>query len=182
MSNLSGDITLHYATARADQIAKLQRYAGESAAARWFPVFSYVAIVALSWLSAWLFYVRQGDKNYLYIASASLALLLTLALPWLYRRYQDSFYASVLTDDKLRGLAGPIALAITQEGITEQGAVITVRANWADVVAVERHPGRTFIFAAPLIAIVVPDHAFGSDTERDTFVDLVRTRSDANRA
>lgn len=182
MSDPAGDIILRYSTSRDDQIAKLQRYAGESSAARYLPVWSYVTIVALSWLSAALFFIRQGDRNYLYLGSAALALFLTIALPALYRRYQHGFFASVLTDDNLRGLAGPVEFTVGESAIEEKGTVTTLRSSWKDIVAVERHSHRTFIFAAPMVAIVIPDSAFGSDSERDALIDLLRTRIDASRS
>ena len=177
MSDATEEVVLRYVTTRADVIAKLQRYASQSSAARYFPPASYFAIVGLAWLSAWLFYVRQGDRNLVYVASAALALVLTVALPWLYRRYQDSFFASVLTDDRLRGLAGPVELVVGEGGVEERSGVSIVHAKWSDVIAVEPQPGRIFIFVAPLVAILVPDHAFASGTERDAFLNLVRARS-----
>lgn len=175
------EIILQYVTSRSDQVAKLQLYAKKSSAARWFPVFAYAVIVALSWFSAGLFYVRQGDRNFAYLASGLLALFLTVALPSLYRRYQDHFFASVLTDDKLRGLVGPVELVVGPEQIEQKGPVTTIRADWRDVVSVERHQNRSFIFAAPLIAIVVPDRGFASEAARDEFVRTVQERFSASR-
>lgn len=176
------ETVLRYATTRADQVAKLQLYAGRSSAARWFPPTAYAVIVALAWLSAALFFVRQGDKNFLYVGSGLLALLLTLTLPWLYRRYQDQFFTSILTEDSLGGLVGPVELTIGDESLEEKGNRVSVRAGWRDVVAVERHDRRTFIFVAPLIAVVVPDRIFDSDSDLKAFIDLVRERFDRSRA
>lgn len=176
MSDPAENVTLSYVTTRIDQIAKLQRYAGTSSAARWFPTFAYAAIVALSWLSACLFYVRQGDRNYLYVMSGLLALFLTLALPWLYRRYQDSFFASVLTDDNLRGLVGPVELVLNDQYIEEIGTVTRVKAKWCDIVRIEEETERTTIVVAPLIAIVVPIKAFADDAARREFSALIRAR------
>jgi len=182
MSDPGAIVTLRYVTTAADQIAKLQRYAGMSSAARWFPTFAYAAIVALSWLSAYLFYVRQGDRNYLYIASGLLALFLTLALPWLYRRYQDNFFGSVLTADNLRGLVGPVELVVSDQSIAEIGIVSTVHAKWCDIVEIDEQAERTFIVVAPLIAIVVPSSAFADAERRREFGALIRARFDASRA
>lgn len=181
MSDSTDRVTLLYVTTRADQIAKLQLYAATSSAARWFPTFAYAAIVSLSWLSAGLFYVRQGDQNHLYVASGMLALFLTLALPWLYRRYQDSFFASVLTDDHLRGLVGPVELVIGDDYVEEISTFALLRAKWGDIVRMYEEKDRTMIVVAPLIAIVVPASAFASDEARREFGAMIQARIDASR-
>jgi len=165
-----------YVTTRTDHVVKLQLYAGRSSVARWFPTFAYVAIVALSWVSAWLFYVRQGEKNNLYIASAMLALLLTLSLPWLYRRYQDSFLSSLLTDDNLRGLVGPIELTINDQAIVEVGPLSTARARWLEVDRVAEEANHIAIWLAPLIVILIPHRAFETGEARHQFLGFIRSR------
>lgn len=110
----AGDVRLAYVTTRSDQIHKLQRYASKSPVARWFPTFAYLSIITLSWLSAFLFYARQSEKNDLYVLSGLLALLLTIGLPSLHRRYRESFLGSVLTEDNLRGLVGPRELIVSE--------------------------------------------------------------------
>lgn len=173
--------TLRYVTTRADHVAKLQLYAGRSAVARWFPPLAYVTIVGLSWLSAWLFFIRQGDQNWLYLASGLLALLITVVLPWLYRRYQDSFFASMLADDNLRGLVGPIELTVDDDRIEEVGALSTLRARWADVDSVSDEAGHLVILVAPLVAILVPHRAFETDEDRREFAELNRSRVASHR-
>lgn len=172
----AGDVRFGYVTTRSDQVNKLQRYASKSAAARWFPTFAYLSILALSWLSAVLFYVRQGETNYLYVLSGLLALFLTLGLPALYRRYQESFLGSVLTDDNLRGLVGPKELIVSDNHVEEIGSHIVVRAKWCDIVGIEEDAGRISIILAPLIVIVVPAHAFVRDQERVVFLELIRSK------
>lgn len=126
-------------------------------------------------MSAWLFYVRQGDKNQLYIYAASLALLLTLSLPTLYRRYQNSFLTSLLTDDRLRGLVGPVELTIDEEGIEERRGPMTIRARWSDI-ALENGAKHVIVRLAPLVAVLVPHAAFESIQAREAFVATVRAR------
>lgn len=169
-------VTISYVTTRADHVAKLQRYARASSMARWFPIFTYLGIVALSWLSACLFYLRQGDKNYLYIASGALAMFLTIALPWLYRHYQESFFASALSFQNVRGLVGNTTLVVEDDYVKEIGPVATIQARWHDILGIEEEAARFFIIVAPLIMIAVPRSAFKNDRERDAFGDLLRAR------
>ena len=172
----SGDTSIRYVITRGDQIAKLQRYAGRSSVARWFPAIAYLAIVSLSWFSAFLFYVRQGDENYLYLASGLLAIFLTVCLPWLYRRYQDSFFGSVMTDDNLRGLIGPRELLIGDVYLEEIGDRTRLLASWHDILGIEESADRLFIGIAPMVEIVVPTTAFADDQARHEFVELLNSK------
>ncbi len=167
---------LRYVTTRADHVAELQLYASRTSAARWFPPSTYAVIVGLSWFSAWLFYVRQGDKNQAYLASALLALSLTVSLPWLYRRYQDNFFKSLLTDDNLRGLVGPVELTIDNDRIEEKNALSTVKARWAAIGSVEDSDDHVIIRVAPLLAILIPHRAFESHEARHEFLAFIRAR------
>lgn len=176
ISEPAGDVRLAYVTTRSDQVDKLQRYASKSPVARWFPTFAYLLIITLSWLSAFLFYARQGEKNDLYVLSGLLALLLTIGLPSLYRRYQESFLGSVLTDDNLRGLVGPKELIVSEDQVEEVGSHSVLRARWCDVVGIEEDAGRIAIILAPMIEIIVPTHAFATDQERLAFVELIRAK------
>jgi hypothetical protein len=127
----------------------------------------------LAWLSAVLFYVKQGDRNLGYVAYGAFAVGLTVGLPWLYRWYQRSFWISVLSADSLHGLIGPIVLTVDDEGIEEVGPVVTARSAWRDVLRVDRDSERTLIFLAPLIAVVIPHRAFGDAAAREEFDELV---------
>lgn len=107
------DITL------ADHVAKLERFVQGSSVGRNFTWFASFAIVGLAWVSAILFYVKQGDQNYRYLLSGSFALILTLTLPMLYRWYQNSFWASVFTPAAVRGIVGRKVLTIHDEILEE---------------------------------------------------------------
>ncbi len=172
---------LRYATARADQLAKLERYVSESSVGRTFTTMAYATIVALAWFSAVLFYVKQGDRNYLYLLSGSFAALLTVTLPWMYRRYQASFWESVLTAESLRGVIGPTTLTVDEDGIEERGPVTTVRAAWRDGLRLDRSAARSFVVIAPLISIAIPATAFTSENARVEFEQMVQTRCEAGR-
>jgi hypothetical protein len=169
LPDASAMTTLHYEITSADQLAKLERFVSESKVGRSFAWFAYVVIVGLAWSSAVLFYVKQGDQHRGYLVYGAFAAFLTLALPSLYRWYQASFWRSVLSDESLRGLVGPTTLTLSAEGIEEARSVTTVRATWTDVVRIDRDRARTFIVLAPLIAIVIPVHAFLDDASRTQF-------------
>ncbi len=173
--------TLQYETDRADQLAKLERYVAGSSVGRTFTKFAYVAIIGLAWLSAVLFYVKQGDRNYAYLLSGGFALVLTATLPWLYRRYQVQFWESVLTAESLRGVIGPTTLTVSDEGIEERGPVTTVRAAWRDIVRLDRTAGRSFVVIAPLISIAIPATAFPSESARVEFERMVSSRCEVGR-
>jgi len=174
--------TLRYETTGADQLAKLERYASESSVGRRFTQLAYVAIVGLAWLSAVLFYVKQGDQNRAYLFSGGLAAVLTATLPWLYRRYQAAFWQSVLTVESLRGVVGPTTLTASDEGMEECGPMMTVRAAWRDVLRLDRTMARTFVVIAPLIAIAIPATAFPSESARMEFERMVNSRLETERA
>ncbi|MGK2963833.1 MAG: hypothetical protein ACSLFK_17055 [Gemmatimonadaceae bacterium] len=171
--------TFQYETTCADQLAKLERYAAASSIGRRFAQFAYFAIVGLAWLSAALFYVRQGDRNNAYLLSGGFAAVLTATLPWLYRRYQAEFWKSVLTVESLRGVIGPTTLTVSDEGIEERGPVTTVRAAWRDVLRLDRSAARSFVVIAPLISIAIPATAFPSESARAEFERMVNSRCDA---
>ncbi len=168
--------TLRYETTGADQLAKLDRYVAGSTVGRSFTRFAYFAIVGLAWFSAVLFYVKQGDRNLTYLFSGGFAAVLTVALPWLYGRYQAAFWQSVLTADALRGVIGPTTLIVSDQGIEELGPVTTVRAEWRRVLRVDSSPERTFVVIAPLIAIAVPASAFSGAGDRFAFERMVDER------
>ncbi len=168
--------TLRYETNGADQLAKLECYVAASSVGRGFAQFAYVAIVGLAWLSAVLFYVKQGDRNRAYLLSAGFAAILTATLPWLYRWYQAAFWRSVLTVELLRGVVGPTTLTVSAEGIEECGTVTTVRAAWRDVLRVDRSPARMLVVVAPLIAIAIPASAFPNESARQDFERTITTR------
>lgn len=170
-----------YETSAADQTAKLVRYAGESIVARRFVWFAYFSICGLSWLSAVLFYVKQGHQSLGYLAYGAFAAILTLALPRLYRWYQDSFWASVLTAASLQGIIGLTTLTLSEDMIEEVAPMTTTRAAWRDVLRIEHNQGRTFVFLAPLIAVVVPDGAFPDEAARAGFEQDIQQRIQANR-
>jgi hypothetical protein len=163
-------IHLKYETSAADQFAKLERYAAGSPVARRFLWFAYFAIIGLAWLSAVLFYVKQGDRNLGYLAYGAVAAVLTVALPRLYGWYQGSFWRSVLTGDALVGLIGPTTLTVDEVGIEEVGPVMSVRRAWRDVLHVEQDADRTLIFMTPLIAVAVPHGAHPDGTAREAFL------------
>ncbi len=81
---------IEYEISTDDLIAKIDRLVGTSSVGRHFTWFAYAAIISLTWLSAVLFYIKQGQQNHAYIASGLFALMLTLSLPSLYRWYQKS--------------------------------------------------------------------------------------------
>lgn len=175
------ETSVQYLTTRADQLAKLERFVAASVVGRAFTRFAYATIVGLAWLSAVLFYVKQGDQNSLYLVSGGFAALLTLTLPWLYRRYQAEFFESVLSVESLRGVIGPTTLTISESGIEETGPVITVRARWSNRLRLDRSTARTFVVIAPLIAIVIPAAAFSSEAARAEFERAVESRCGAAR-
>jgi hypothetical protein len=166
-------LQLRYEMTAADQLAKLERYAADSVVSRRFLWSAYFAICGLAWLSATLFYVKQGDRNSGYVVYAAAAAAITVCLPRMYRWYQKSFWASVLTAESLRGLIGPVVLTADEDVVEEAGPVATVRGAWRDVVRVDRDAERTLIFLAPLIAIAVPRGACADDAGEE-FDRLVR--------
>lgn len=172
---------LQYETTSADQLAKLERYVAASSVGRIFTQFAYFAIVGLAWLSAVLFYLKQGDRNSMYLLSGGFAAVLTAALPRLYRRYQTEFWKSVLTVESLRGVVGATTLTVSDEGIEERGPVITVRSAWRDIVRLDRNTARSFIVIAPLITIAIPATAFPSEIARVEFERMVNSRVASTR-
>lgn len=173
------NVKMQYVTARADQLAKLERYVAGSSVGHAFTKCAYVAIIGLAWLSAILFYVKQGDRNYAYVLSGGFAAVLTATLPWLYRRYQAEFWESVLTVESLRGVIGPTTLTVSDEGIEERGPVTTVRAAWRDTLRLDRSAARSFVVIAPLISIAIPATAFASESARLEFERMVTARCEA---
>ena len=171
--------TLQYETSRADQVAKLERYVAGSSVGHTFTKFACIAIVGLAWLSAVLFYVKQGDRNSAYLLYGGFAAALTATLPWMYRWYQAEFWKSVLTVESLRGVIGPTTLTVSAQGIEEHGPVTTVRAAWGDILRLDRSVARSFIVIAPLISIAVPATAFPSEAARVEFEQMVNSRCDA---
>ncbi len=161
---------LEYEVTVDDHLAKLNRFVRESPVGRNFTWIGYFTIVALAWLSAILFYVKQGHHNFGYVFSGTFALILTLTLPRLYRWYQNSFWASVFTPKAVQGLVGRKVLAIHDDFIEEVGEKLTLRTNWCDVERIEHDPLRTWLILAPLIAIVIPDRAFEDAIARDSFL------------
>ncbi len=174
-------LRLEYVTTPADQIAKLDRFASGSLVSRRFLIFAYFAICALAWFSAILFYVKQGDRNFGYLGYAAFAAVLTISLPWLYRRYQRSFFKSILTEETLCGLVGPTTLTLDEHHIEEVGPILTAKVAWADVLRIEQTPDRTLIFLAPLIAIVIPSSAFPDTAAREEFERTLNDRFQGTR-
>jgi|GEM_PF-875550 len=160
---------LEYEITADDYIAKLERFIGKSPVGRNFTWFAYFAIISLAWLSAVLFYIKQGHQNYGYVVSGLFALLLTLLLPSLYRWYQKIFWASVFTQAAIQGLVGRKALALSDEFIEESGDIHTIRAHWRDVQNIECDAQRTWLVLAPLIMIVIPNSTFDSSIARQSF-------------
>ncbi len=99
-----------------------------------------------------------------------------LTLPALYRWYQTSFFKSVLSAEKLRGLIGPTDLLVDEEGIAEVGPMLTFRAAWNEFTGVSSDDKRLIIFAAPLMAVVVPYTAFADMEKARSFEVLIRAR------
>jgi hypothetical protein len=128
-----------------------------------------------------LFYVKQGDRSQGYLAYGAFAAVLTVFLPWLYRWYQGSFWQSVLTVESLRGVIGPTTLTVGNEFVEEAGPVTTARAEWRNIVRIDRDPARTFIFLAPLIAIAIPVSAFPNEASRLQFEQMILERFEANK-
>ena len=164
---------LSYEITAAGQIAKLERYVARAPHARWFPPAAYLVICGLAWFTAFRFYTEQPDHPWRSYAAVALAGTLMLALPPLYRWYQNSFFASVLTNDALRGIIGPRTLTLTPEQVEESGAMTSVRCAWRDVIGVERHASRTFILLAPMLAIAVPASAFPDKDSRRQFDETI---------
>jgi hypothetical protein len=167
---------VEYEITATDQVAKLEKFVQGSTVGRNFTWFAYFSIVALAWFSAILFYVKQGHQNYGYIFSGTVALVLTLTLPMLYRWYQYSFWASVFTPTAVRGLVGRKVLHIHDDFVEEVGEVLTIRVNWRDVKRIDNDPIRTWLILTPLIAIVIPNGAFHHANAREAFVSECRTR------
>jgi len=167
---------IEYDITFADHVAKLERFVQGSSVGRNFTWFAYFAIVGLAWLSAILFYVKQGDQNYLYLMSGSFALVLTLTLPMLYRWYQNSFWASIFTPLSVRGIVGRKVLTIHDDILEEVGDVLTVRAKWRDIKGVDHDSMRTWVIVAPLIAFVIPNSAFGNAKSHEAFLNECSTR------
>ncbi len=159
-----------------DHLAKLDRFLADSRVGRNFTWFAYLAIVALAWTSAILFYIKQGHQNYGYIFSGAFAVVLTLALPALYRWYQNSFWASVFTPPAVKGLVGRKVLVIHDDFIEEIGERLTVRANWSDVQRIEHDPKRIWLILAPLISIVIPNGAFPNPFAQESFLNECKSR------
>lgn len=174
-------LRLEYVTTPADQIAKLDRFTSGSLVSRRFLIFAYFAICALAWFSAILFYVKQGDRNFGYLGYAAFAAVLTISLPWLYRRYQRSFFKSILTEATLRGLVGPTTLTIDEHHIEEVGPILTAKVAWTDMLRIEQTPERALIFLAPLIAIVIPSSAFSDATTRVQFEQTLNEQFEKTR-
>jgi len=164
------DITL------ADHVAKLERFVQSSSVGRNFTWFAYLAIVGLAWLSAILFYVKQGDQNYLYLMSGSFALILTLTLPMLYRWYQNSFWASIFTPVAICGIVGHKVLTIHDHILEEVGEILTVRVKWRDIKHVDHDSERTWVIVAPLLAFVIPNNAFQDANARKEFMNECNSR------
>lgn len=173
---------LEYEVTVDDHLAKIERFVQDSPVGRNFTWFAYFAIVTLAWVSAVLFYVKQGHQNYGYIISGAFALFLTLTLPTLYRWYQSSFWKSVFTPTAVEGLVGRKVLKLHDDFFEEVGEKLTVRANWCDVKQIESDPLRTWLILAPFIAIVIPNSAFQSVAELDNFVRESRERIAAHSA
>jgi hypothetical protein len=164
---------ISYETTAADQIAKLERYAAGSPHARWFPPAAYAVICGLAWIAAYRFFTEQPDHPWRSWAAAGLATSLMLALPWLYRVYQSSFFASVVTSASLRGIIGSKTLTLTPDHVEESGGLLTVRCAWSDAVGIERQDARTLILLAPMLAIAVPASAFPDSDARRLFEEQV---------
>jgi len=168
---------LHYVTTADDQIAKLERFADMSWIARAFSISTYLLICGLAWFATYRFYLISRNDDHRFIAAGAVALVLTLTLPALYRWYQSSFFKSVLSDEKLRGLIGPTNLLVDDEGIAEIGPMLTLRFAWNEITEVTSDDKRLIILAAPLIAVVVPYSAFGDRDDASSFEDLVKARA-----
>lgn len=157
-----------------DQRAKLERYVGRSPHARWFPVLAYLVICALLWSTAGRFYIEQPEHPERWMIMGSVSTILMICLPRLYRWYQASFFAQVLNDQSLHGLAGFKTLTLSGDGIEERGEILSTSAPWSGVLGIEQTTRHIFIVLAPLIAIAVPATAFASTAERDGFVEVVQ--------
>jgi hypothetical protein len=160
---------LHYTITVDDQLARLARYVSNAPHMAWMPRAAYAVIVLMSWLSAWLFYVRQGHASRGYLAYGALAALLTLTLPMLYRRYQDSFFRSVLTAEALRGAIGPATLTVHADRVEQRTGLTAVGGRWSDVTGIEVGAHHTFIMFAPMLAALIPAAAFPDAEARSVF-------------
>jgi len=162
--------SIEYEITVADHVAKLERHIQGSTVGRNFTWFAYFAIVGLAWLSAFLFYIKQGDQNYGYLLSGAVALALTVSLPTLYRRYQAAFWSSVFTPSAVHGLVGRKVLEVHDDFIEEAGEIMTLRAYWRDVQRIDEGDRSISLILAPLLSIVIPNRAFGSASARAAFV------------
>jgi len=169
-------IKIEYDITLVDHVAKLERFVQGSSVGRNFTWFAYFAIAGLAWLSALLFYIKQGDQNYRYMVSGAFALVLTLTLPVLYRWYQKLFLASVFTPEAVRGIVGRKVLTIHDDFIEEVGDVFTVQAKWRDIKRIDHDSVRTWVICAPLLAFLIPNNAFQDSNSRDAFLNECRTR------
>lgn len=167
---------LEYEVTVADHIAKLESFVHGSAVGRNFTWFAYFAIVGLSWLSAILFYLKQGHQNYGYIFSGVVALALTISLPALYRWYQNAFWLSVLNPTSVQGYVGRKILEVNDDDIEETGEILTIRAHWRHVQRIDEDPQRISLVLAPLISFVIPLRAFENAAARDSFVAECKAR------
>lgn len=153
-----------------DHIAKLDRFIRHSSVSKGFTWAAYFTIVGLAWLSTILFYVKQGQQNYVYMVAGGFALALTITLPSLYRWYQNSFWASVFTPQSVLGIVGKKVLILHDEYVEEQGEKSSLRLNWRDMQAIESDASRTWLIFAPFIVVVIPGSAFESSTAYDAFM------------
>lgn len=167
---------LEYEITVADHVAKLEKFVQGSTVGRNFTWVAYFAIISLAWFSAILFYVKQGHQNYGFVLSGTVALVLTLTLPTLYRWYQNSFWASVLTPTAVRGLVGRKVLNLHDDFIEEVGDVLTLRARWRDIELIDVDEKRTWLMLAPFLAIVIPNGAFHKAGDRESFMSECRAR------
>lgn len=174
-------LELRYNTTAGDYIALLGRYAAGSVVAERFTRMTFLVIPALAWVSTILFYIKQHTANYNYIFCGIFALLLTITLPKLYDTYQNAFWGSVITEDALRGLAGPTILTVTDEYIEETTSKTIHRAPWKEVERIEQTKEHILIFLAPLLAIAVPLRIFAEEEDRLRFSERLQAVYKARR-
>ncbi len=98
--------SIEYEITIKDYLAKLDKFTSASPVGRYFTWLSYFTICGLAWLSAILFYIKQGMYHNGSILVSVFALLLTFFLPFLYKWYQQKFWHSVFNSTAVQGIVG----------------------------------------------------------------------------
>ncbi len=120
-------------------------------------------VLTPTFFAAWAleYYWEARVFNWLFLLIASQALLSALVLPGFFDRSSRKEMLRRYVTRPEADDSGTLRLVITEDSLTEIAPARQTKLGWQEVHAVEALPDRTYVYATPQSAIIIPRHGFG---------------------